>query len=293
MANSSTLNIPKPKPNYFLSIFSIALVLFLLGFVAALYWHTGKLVDSFKESINIIVELKDSTTTEQTAEVLSVLKENNKILGSSVELIDKEQALKIMKKEMGDDFLMDEMANPLFDVISFNIKSAFFNPRYIDSLKTHLSTSYSCVNSVYYQQTFIQKVTESIQKIGWGIFIASIVFLLIALTIMHSTIKLALYSKRFLIKNMELTGAKPSFIRRPFLLKGIGSGFMSGLISVIFLGGVIYAIYYYMPEIRNIIDWPWLFTLFGIMILSGILITLISTFFIVNKYLRTRTSDLF
>jgi cell division transport system permease protein len=293
MATNSSLNIPKPKPNYFLSVFSIALVLFLLGFVAALSWHTGKLVNTFKESINIIVELKDSTTTVQSGEIISFLQNNPTILTSSVELINKEQALELMKKEMGDDFLMDEMANPLFDVISFNVKAQYFEPVYLDSLKKGLTAAYPFISSVYYQQTFVQKLTDSIHKIGWGILIASIVFLIIALTIMHSTLKLALYSKRFLIKNMELTGARPGFVRRPFILKGIGSGLISGLLSVIFLGAVIYALYFYMPDIRPIIDWPWLFSLFGIMILAGILITFISTFFIVNRYLRTRTSDLF
>ena len=293
MAKSSTLNIPRPKPNYFLSIISIALVLFLLGMVAFLTWHAGRLMNSFKESINVIAELKDSTTAEQADEVVTFLQEYQVIKPGSVEFIGKEKALEIMKKEMGEDFLLDEMNNPLYDVVAFNIKSPYFSPEYLDTVKTTLSNRFPYISSVYYQETFVQKITASMRKIGIGTLIASVLFLIIALTVMHNTLRLAMYANRFLIKNMELVGASRNFIRAPYLKKSIGSGLLSGLVAVLLLAALIYGLYHFFPEVRAILDYQATGILFGGLILLGILLTLISTFFIINKYLNTRTTELF
>lgn len=293
MAKSSTLNIPRPKPNYFLSILSIALVLFLLGVVTFLSWHATRLMNSFKESINVIAELKDSTNSEQANEVVNFLQHYQIIKSGSVEYINKEKGLEIMKKEMGDDFLLDEMNNPLYDVVSFNIKSQYFSSEYLDTVKNKLISTFSFVNTVYYQETFVQKITASLRKIGIGTLIASILFLIIAMTVMHNTLKLAMYSNRFLIKNMELVGASRNFIRAPYLKKSMLSGFLSGLIAIGLLALLIYALYYFLPEIRTILDYQAIGILFAAILLLGILLTVISTFFIINKYLNTRTTDLF
>lgn len=293
MAKSSTLNIPRPKPNYFLSIMSIALVLFLLGMVAFLSWHANRLINSFKESINVIAEIRDSTPTAQIDELVAYLQSNQIVKPTTVEYIDREKAAAIMKKDLGDDFLIDQMDNPLFEAVSFNIKAPYFNPNYIDTLKLNVGKQFSFVNNVYYQETFVQKLTQSMTKIGWGVLIASILFLLIALTVMHNTLKLAMYSNRFLIKNMELVGASKGFIRAPFLRKSIGSGLLSGLLAILMVAGIVYLLYLFIPEIQMLIDIRWMMILFGSLLVAGIIITLVSTFFIVNKYLNTRTNDLF
>ena len=121
----------------------------------------------------------------------------------------------------------------------------------------------------------------------------SILFLIIALTVMHSTIKLSMYSNRFLIKNMQLVGASKGFIQKPFLGKGALCGFLSAILAVLMLFAIIYAMSVYIPDVKDIIEWNSVAILFGALIIGGILITVISTFFIVNRYIRLRKDDMF
>ena len=139
MAEQKNTELPRPKPNYFISILSISLVLLLVGLVSFMFWHTNRLLDSFKESINVIVELRDSSDTNALAQLTTYLQSNDKIKEGSIDFVDKEKALSLMKQEMGDDFLLDEMANPLFDVVVFNMKAAFMNTSDLEEIKKYLT----------------------------------------------------------------------------------------------------------------------------------------------------------
>ena len=293
MARKIPSSIPRPKPNYFLSIISISLVLFLLGLVAFLSLHTNKLIDTFKENVNVITELRDSVSLEETDSLIEFIKLLPAVKLATIDLVNKEEALTLMKKEMGDDFLLDEMSNPLNDVVVFNVKSAYLDSTNLKSVKSSIMDKFPCVTNVFYQETFVDKVSVMLSKIGWAILGISILFLLIALTVMHSTIKLSMYSNRFLIKNMQLVGASKGFIQRPFLGKGILCGFLSSIVSLLLLSGVIYGMITYIPDIEYVIDWRSTGILYGIIVLGGIFITVLSTFLIVNRYIRLRKDDMF
>lgn len=293
MSNKITNSIPRPKPNYFLSVISISLVLFLLGLIALLSWHANRLMHTFRESINVIVELKDNITTQETAEVVDYLNTIQSIKAASIDHIDKEEALALMKKEMGDDFLLDEMANPLNEVIAFNMQSDYLKKPYLDSLKSVIVNSNASVTNVYYQETFVDKLTDVFQKVGLILGVTSLLFLIIAITVMHSTIKLAMYSNRFLIKNMELVGASRGFIRRPFLWKGSVVGFVAGIVAILLLIAMIYGLILYVPESWSVFDLPRIGILFGVIVIAGVLISVSSTFFIVSRYIKLRREDMF
>ncbi|MBX7180383.1 MAG: permease-like cell division protein FtsX, partial [Saprospiraceae bacterium] len=287
------IGIPKPKPNYFLSTVSIALVLFLLGLMALLSLNTNKLINSFKENVNLIAELRDSVPSGKIDTLKEFISSLEAVKASTVDIVTKEEALSIMKKEMGDDFLLDEMTNPLNDAIVFNVKADYLDSLQLAGIKTTILNAYDFVTNVYYQETFVGKVTETLSKIGIGILVISILFLLIALTVMHGTLKLSMYSNRFLIKNMQLVGASKGFIQRPFLWKGVWSGLLSALVACLMLSGVIWAAYLYIPDVSGIIDLNEVGILFGAILILGILITVISTFFIINRYIRLRREDMF
>lgn len=268
-------------------------MLFLLGLMAFLSLHTNKLIDSFKENVNVITELRDSVTEEETDSLIAFIKQLEAVKSATVDLVNKEEALTLMKKEMGDDFLLDEMSNPLNDVVVFNVKSLYLDSTNLSGIKSSLMSKYTFVTNVFYQETFVGKVSGMLSKVGWVILGISILFLIIALTVMHSTIKLSMYSNRFIIKNMQLVGASKGFIQRPFLGKGILCGFFSALIAVLLLLAIIYGMITYIPDIQQIIDWQAVAILFGSLVIGGIFITVISTFFIVNRYIRLRKDDMF
>jgi len=293
MAQKIPNSIPRPKPNYFLSVISISLVLFLLGLMAFLSLNTNKLIDSFKENVNVITELRDSVTQEETDTLVDFIGKINAVKSATIDVVNKEEALTLMKKEMGEDFLLDEMSNPLNDVVVFNVKAAFLDSANLSSIRTSIIDKFSFVNNVFYQETFVGKVSNMLSKIGWVILGISILFLIIALTVMHSTIKLSMYSNRFLIKNMQLVGASKGFIQRPFLWRGVVCGFLSALVASVMLTLIIYGMIVYIPDIQGIIRWQEVGMLFGILILGGISITVLSTFLIVNRYIRLRKDDMF
>lgn len=293
MAQKIPNSIPRPKPNYFLSVISISLVLFLLGLMAFLSLNTNKLIDSFKENVNVITELRDSVSEEETDTLLDFIGKLPAVKKATIDLVNKEEALTLMKKEMGEDFLLDEMSNPLNDVVVFNVKAEYLDSSKLSSIRTSIMDKFSFVNNVFYQETFVGKVSTMLSKIGWAILGISILFLIIALTVMHSTIKLSMYSNRFLIKNMQLVGASKGFIQKPFLWRGVLCGLLSAIVASILLGLIIYAMIIYIPDVQSIINLQEIAILFGILIVGGILITVISTFLIVNRYIRLRKDDMF
>ncbi|MCO6460792.1 MAG: permease-like cell division protein FtsX [Saprospiraceae bacterium] len=293
MAQKFRTGIPKPKPNYFLSIVSISLVLFLLGLMALLTLNTNKLIDSFKENVNVIAELRDSVTAGQIDTLKQFISKIEAVKVPTIDVVTKEDALSIMKKEMGEDFLLDEMTNPLNDAIVFNVKAAYLDSTQLAGIRTSIMNGHDYVTNVYYQETFVGKVSETLNKIGIGILIISLLFLIIALTIMHSTLKLSMYSNRFLIKNMQLVGAGKRFIQRPFLWKGVWSGFLSAILACLLLVLLLWAMIRYIPDMLSIIDYKEVGMLFLAILFAGIVITVFSTFLIINRYLRLRREDMF
>ena len=149
------------------------------------------------------------------------------------------------------------------------------------------------VKDVYYQEGLVHQIVNNIKKFSWLFLVLSLIFLIIAITLIHSTIRLALYANRFLIKNMELVGATWGFISKPYIQKSIYHGLISAIIAILFLICLLLLTQNYIPELQNYWHYPSLTMLFlGLMIL-GIFINGLSAYWIVNKYLRIRLDDLY
>ncbi len=289
----SAKDIPKrSKPNYFYSIIGVALVLFLLGFFGLILLNGQSLINSYKEKMNIMVEIKQDTPKSSFLALFEKLENSSYTIKKSVQFLSKEAAAKSLAEDFGADFSEMGFANPLYDVINFSTKAKHSHPDSLSKISTALKNN-PIVNDVFYQEGLADEMENNIQNIGYIALIIGILFIFVAITLIHNTIKLALYSNRFLIKNMELVGASWRFISRPFLLKSFRNGFISALIAIFMLVGVLFFIKNNMLELANLVD-PFLISiLFGGIIILGILITCLSTYYIVNKYLRMRLDDLY
>ncbi|MEK7257020.1 MAG: FtsX-like permease family protein, partial [Bacteroidota bacterium] len=149
------------------------------------------------------------------------------------------------------------------------------------------------VSDVFYTETVTTTIASNLKKVSYWVLGASIFFIVVAVALILNTIRLALYSNRFLIKNMELVGASWEFISRPYLLRSLKHGFMSALAAIGLLALVLYFATQNTPELQEQLDFPGIAIIFGSLLLLGVLISYLSTFYVVKKYLRMRVDDLY
>jgi cell division transport system permease protein len=283
----------RPKPNFLATIISVSLVLFLLGMFAFISLHAGALGDYFKERISVIAELKPKTTEKEIQRLSDEFASIKEIRKETIRHISKAEAAELLSAEFGEDILLTDMPSPLYDVITFNVFSEYLNKEDLELLKTNLKRKFSAINDIYYQESLIETVISNIQKISIFILILSSVVALITLFLIFNAIKLSLYSNRFVIKNMEMVGASRNFIRRPFLLKSMLHGFISGFAAVVLLGLLLYYFVQEQPGITEIINTDYLLYIGTGVLFAGIFITLISTWIVVSSYLRKSVDELF
>lgn len=280
------------KPNYFYSILSVALVLFLLGFFGMIILQATNLVSYFKENINLMIEVKDDVPVGSLDSLEQVIAQASYTKPGSLQFISKEEALDMLREDFGEEFLKLDLPNPLYDVIVFNVRASFMNPEQLKEIRQEIRNS-PIVSDVYYQESFVGALVQNIQRIGWLALGLGIFFTFVAFVLIHNTIRLALYANRFLIKNMQLVGASWSFISRPFLMISLRNGIFSAIIAIALLLGLYFLARQDIPELRDIQDWLGMALLFAGLLAFGILITLSSTYYVVNKYLKMRVDDLY
>ncbi len=279
-------------PNHWYSILSVALVLILIGFFGMLLIQSTVLLENLKEQISIIIELKDDVTDEDIAKIDEKLRSSVFVKTNSIKFIDKAAAVETLKADFGDDFMLMDMVNPLHDVFIFNVKAAYLNEETIKVIRSKVMENLA-VRDVYYQENMIDAIGKNVSKVAWiGLLIAAF-FLLVAIFLIHNTMRLALYSKRFLIKNMEMVGATWSFISRPFLIKSMLNGLISSVIAIMVLGGLFVWLKSEIPALDIIKNQVWTMVLIAGILVLGILISSLSTYRVVQKYLSMRLDDLY
>lgn len=282
----------RAKPNYFYSIVSMALVLFLLGFFGLLLLQTQQLIEVFKERVNVLVEIEPGTDSLAITTLLNDLKMVEYTKKESINYTSKEAAIKSLQEDFGEEFMALDLPNPLYDVVTFNVKAKFMKSDLLSQIKKNFKTR-DYVNDVYYQEGLVNMIAKNVKKLGWFALGFSGLFLIVAVTLIHNTIRLALYANRFLIKNMELVGASWGFISRPYIQKSVWHGILSALLAIAALVLVLLLAQREIVELQTLQDLPNSLLLFGGLLLLGILISGLSTWFVINKYLRMRLDDLY
>ncbi len=278
------------RSSYLSVVISISLVLFLLGVLGILIINARGLSDYFKESLSFSIMLNEDS---KDADIQMLQKDlNSKGYIKSTEYVSKDEAAVRLKKDMGEDFINFLGYNPLSPSIDVYLKAPFASPDSVAKIEKYVR-QYPVVKEVYYQQSLLHLINENVNKIGLFIIVISSFLFLIAMTIINNTIRLSIYSKRFLIRTMQLVGATKSFIRKPFLLQSMLQGFIAGIIALLLLLGFLYLIEREFFTLFTFQDRNLLFLLGAAIILSGIVINFISTFFSVNKYLSISEDKLY
>jgi cell division transport system permease protein len=276
--------------SYFSVVISIALVLFLLGTLGLLVLNTKKIADHFKEQIALTIYLKD---TAKEVEINQL----NKSLAlaeytKSTTYVTKEEAAEAHSKEIGEDFMEFLGYNPLQNSIDVYFKADYITSGEIDTIAEELIAK-SFVDEVVYDKPLISLLNENVTKISFWILAISAVFTFIAVLLINSSIRLSVYSKRFIIKTMQMVGATKRFIRKPFIWKSVKLGMIGAILALIGMAIVLYYMNKSFPELELLNDVSLLAGLFIGVFLMGIIITWLSTFFATQRFLNLKTDELY
>ena len=278
--------------SYFMSMMSIALVLFLLGVFALLMMHAQKLSNHLKENIGFEVVMNSNV---QEANILRLKSELDALPAvKSTEYITKEEAIRRLSEDLGEDFLqwLGNEENPLLPSIDVRFNAAYANNDSIAAIQAQLLKNTN-VKEIYYQKSLVGLINKNVNSIGLALMVASLVLLVIAITLIRNTIRLSIYSKRFLVRSMQLVGATPAYIRRPFIRSGILQGFFGALLADAALALLIYGLSQRMPELTLVQDYQIIIGIFVGILLLGMLLGGLSTRIALRKYLHADVDRLY
>ncbi len=278
------------KSSYVSTVVSITLVLFVLGLLGLIILQTQKLSEQLRQSIQVSIFLNDNAQDRQISRLMAQLNAMPEV--NETTYITREEAAESLMKELGEDFVSFLGYNPLSALIQVSLKASYTSP---DSMVVFESKvkRHEIVSDVDYQKSLVHLINDNLKRIGIGLLAFSMLLLIIAFALINNTIRLSVFSKRFLIKSMQLVGATQSFIRKPFIIKGIMQGIISALVSIMLLIFTIYAAEKQIPEMAMLHDKQMLAILFSGIIFLGALLSYVSTFFAVRKYLKIKTDNLY
>ena len=275
-----------------MSMMSIALVLFLLGVFALLMMHAQKLSNHLKENIGFEVVMNSNV---KEANILKLQQELDSMPAvKSTEYITKEEAIQRLSEDLGEDFLqwLGNEENPLLPSIDVRFNADWANNDSINLVQAQLLKNKD-VKEIYYQKSLVNLINQNVSRIGLALMIASLVLLIIAITLIRNTIRLSIYSKRFLVRSMQLVGATPVYIRRPFIRNGISQGFFGALLADALLALLLYGLTKRLPELTFVQDYRIIIGIFVGIIILGILLGGLSTRSALRKYLNADVDQLY
>ncbi len=281
---------------YFSVVFSITLALYVIGLFSLLLINANSLSSIVKENIQLHIYLQKEVTTSQKDSLQTLLSQaafTAKKNGTpQISFVSKEEAAKKFIKETGEDFHEFLGENPLRDAFTLGIAADYASNAKLKLLQTQLQTNKS-IYEVDYKENMVDDINKNIHLISLILISFTVILLIAVLFLINNTIKLALFSQRFLIRSMQLVGATGFFIQKPFIFRSSLHGFIGGLLAAILLASTLQYAHSTLPELVVLHDASPVFALFGIMILVGIFISLLSTIFSMRRYLRMQLDDLY
>jgi cell division transport system permease protein len=272
------------------TVISITLVLFLMGLLGLIVLHAKILSDYVRENIGFSVMIREGVREPAILQLKKTLDAKEYVKSS--EYIPREQAAEKLKAELGEDFIGFLGYNPLLPGIELRIKAPYTIPDSLRKIEKQL-LSRPEIKEVYYQKSLVDAINSNLEKIGLILLAFSAILLFIAIVLIHNTIRLSVYSRRFMIRSMQLVGATEGFIRRPMLRRSILQGLISAFFALLLLMLLAYFALGEMPELADIQDPVALAALVALIILLGSVISWFSTWLAVRKYLRLRTDLLY
>ncbi len=278
------------RSSYLTLVISVSLVLFLLGVLGVVLINARELSDYLRESLSFSIMLNDDA---KEADIRMLQKDlDAKIYVKATKYVSKDEAATKMKEDLGEDFISFLGDNPLPPSIDVYLYAGYTSPDSVAKIEKYVH-EYPFVKEVYYQESLLFLINENVRKISFFLLIISSFLFLIALTIINNTIRLSIYSRRFLIRTMQLVGATRAFIRKPFLVQSIFHGLVAALVAMSLLLGLLYLVEKEFFMMFSFDSTKLLLILGASIIITGILINFISTFFSVNRYLSISEDKLY
>jgi len=272
------------------TVISIALVLFMLSLLGLLVLNARRLADYVKENIGFSVILKENVRDADRIQLQKYF--DASVFVKETQYIAPEQAAQELIEELGEDFIEILGTNPLLGSIDIKLYAAYANPDSIAKIETEFM-KYPQIKEVYYQESLVHLVNNNLKKISLVILLFSAFLFVISIALFNNTIRLMVYSKRFIIKTMQLVGATRGYIRKPFMLRGLGHGIMGAILAILFMLAVLYIARNQMPEMVIFTDNRMVAMLILFLIVLGVLLAWLSTTMAVNKYLRLDKDSLY
>lgn len=271
------------KPGQIYATISISIVLILVCLFLLLFFHTGNITNLVKERINILVELNDKLPAAEIENLKQTIQGYEGVIPGSAEYVPKGDAMQFMSRELTP--ITSDMENPFRDIVKFNLKANYYNEEYIMELKSKLELE-KTVLSVYFENESIDSVRSNILKLSYMILGLTVVFSLLVLIIIHSTVRLNLYNDLREIKTMQMVGAENFFIKKPYLKNGFEMTVKAFVVVLIFLMALTSYIIFSDSVFKEIIQWEYIILSAFISFLVAFLIILLSTNGILNKFLK-------
>ncbi len=276
--------------SYFSTILSISLVLFLFGLLGLLLINAKRLSNYVMENVGVTLILKENTREVDIIKLQKSLEATSFI--KSTRFVDKETAAEELKKDLGEDFVDFLGYNPLLSSIDVKVRAEFATPESLTQLEAQF-LKFPEVQEVYYQRNLVKQLNSNVQKLSMIILVLSGLMFTIFVALINNTIRLSIYSRRYLINSMQLVGATRSFIRFPFIIKSVMHGIYGAIIACFILLMIFFS---YQMELKDLIDFQdstSLALLIGSIFVFGIVMTALSTYFAVNKFLRLKFDQLY
>ena len=271
-------------------VISLSLVLFIVGTLFLVLINAQKLSNYVKENIGFSVMLEENTSELDCLRFLKEIDANN--FSKSATLVSKEQATKELRNELGEDFVDFLGYSPLLSSIDVKLNANYANADSLLKIKNQLQKNTN-VFEVYYQEDLVEKINSNVNRIAIFLLAFCSLLLIIAFVLINNTIRLSVYSKRFLIRTMRLVGAKNSFIQKPFLINGLYQGLYGAIFAIFMIIGSLQLIQKEAMHILNISDLKVIGTVFLLIFTFGIFISWISTYLSVKKYIKLTEHKLY
>ncbi len=272
------------------SIISTTMVLILLGLIVLFVLTARALGDSVRENLTVTVDLKDGVTTMEAKKLQAQLTEEAFV--ADINYISSEQALKEHRESMGIDPTELLGANPFPISMEIKVRAAYACNDSLHWITRDLK-QLPAVAEVVYQKELVESLNHNLQRASLVLLVIAALLILVSLSLIHNTVRLSVYGQRFIIHTMKLVGASWGFIRRPFVKQALVVGILAAFLAIIVLGALVYALYYYEPNILTIITWRELVVTAVAVFLMGIIITVVCSYVSVNKFLRMSAGELY
>ncbi len=283
---------PKTKPKYIFSILSMALTLFILGGFALFLVASQTVIRYFKENVEIITELTPTVTDSTIKNIETLLNQQPFLKPNSLEFISKEDGAAMLQDELEEDFIALEIGNPLADIFTFKVTEVYMTPDSLSLISDQLM-EIDGVGEVFYEVGAVEGIYDNINRLGFIALILIFIFLLVTVAAINGTVKLAMYSDRFLIKNMQLVGAEWAYIRKPYLQRSTWNGILSGVIAALGLGGLLYWAISEIPDLWYSLNLYIVSSILLSLVILGGGIAYFAAYQDINQYLKMKLEELY